>query len=81
MQYIQQYIDTVFDGDDVVYYFSSPPNLSNQQFINVQFIDADLRGANVRGAHFHDVQFIRCNTNGVDFSKARFTGNGNGNNR
>jgi uncharacterized protein YjbI with pentapeptide repeats len=71
------HINVIFTGEDVLRHFGKPPNLSNQQFINVQFIDADLSNANVCEAQFHDVQFTRCNLDGVDFTQATFTGNGN----
>jgi len=68
------HINVIFTGEDVLRHFGKPPDLSNQQFINVQFIDADLSNADVRKAQFHDVQFTRCNLKGIDFTQATFTG-------
>jgi uncharacterized protein YjbI with pentapeptide repeats len=70
-----KYENIVMNSVSVHSNFGHPPDLSNQKFISVRFIDVDLRGANVRGAHFHDVEFINCRLDGVDFSQARVTGN------
>lgn len=69
------HINSIFRGSRALHQrFGSPPNLSNQQFVNVQFIDVDFRGAIMNGTHFHDVQFVDCIVRGADFSQARLTG-------
>jgi len=70
------HINIIFEGDgDFHWHFGDPPNLSNQQFVNVQFIGVDFRNAIMDGTHFHDVQFIDCIVRGADFGQATFTGN------
>jgi uncharacterized protein YjbI with pentapeptide repeats len=69
------HINITFEGNGALHrHFGKPPNLSNQQFVNVQFIGVDFRGAIMNKTHFHDVQFVHCIVDGADFSKARFTG-------
>jgi len=69
------HINSIFEGDvDLHRHFGYPPNLSNQQFVNVQFIGVDFRGAIMNGTHFHNVEFIDCIVRGADFSRARLTG-------
>jgi hypothetical protein len=65
------HVNVIYDGTEQVRQnFGNPPNLSNQNFVDVQFVDIDLSHANVHGAYFHNVQFIRCNLTGVDFDQA-----------
>jgi uncharacterized protein YjbI with pentapeptide repeats len=69
------HINTTFRGNRALHQrFGSPPNLSNQQFVNVQFIGVDFRKAIMNGTHFHDVKFVNCIVDGADFSQARLTG-------
>jgi uncharacterized protein YjbI with pentapeptide repeats len=71
------HINMTIEGNEDFYgLFGNPPNLANQQFVNVQFIDVDFRGAITDGAHFHDVEFIDCIWGDDDFEQATFTGNG-----